>query len=398
MGTRIARNRLEERLHEALARSPVVAVLGARQVGKTQLVKHLDVPADNFFDLERPRDALRLDADSYGVLNSLRGIVVIDEVQRIPELFPVLRVLADREDQSAQFVITGSVAPETIRGVSESLAGRTALLPMGGLTLDEIEGFGEPAFESWRRLWLQGSMPRSFLQEEKASIQERDDYLQLLINRDFREWGGKSLSPVELWRLLVLTADSSGQAWNHRGAGSALQITNKAVMAAMDVLLGAFLIRELPPFANTARKRLRKTPKLVIRDVGLMHALLGISSQRELEIHHRYGASWETFCIEQVIRMTETRDERCFSWTIDSGPEVDLILDRTDGRFGFEFKAGGTPKLTNSMKLGVKEMGLDRLFVVHPGDIRYPMQPSSGLPIEAVGIEKLAEVCREIRG
>ena len=393
----IARIRLRELIAEALESDPVVALLGARQVGKTRLARLLDVPESNYFDLEKTRDALRLDGDAFGVLDSLRGIVVIDEVQRMPNLFPLLRVLADRDVPHARFVITGSVAPETIQGVSESLAGRAALIRMGGLTVEEVTESAMPISEEpWRRLWLQGAMPDVYRSDPKVSFRKRDAYLDLLINRDLLSWGGPNISPTTMWKLLVMLADNSAQVWNQSTAARELAVEARTVRQAVDILAAAFLVRELPPFLGTARKRLRKAPKIVFRDTGLMHGLLGIRNQRELEMHHRYGFSWETFCIDQIIRMTETADRHCFSWTVDSGPEVDLVLDRPDGRFGFEFKASSEVKVTPSMKKGIEEMGLDRLFVVNPGDIRY-MMGAADLPIEAVGIDKLADLCTEIR-
>lgn len=383
----IPRQRLLDRIRQALGNYPVVALVGARQVGKTTLARQF---ADHFFDLERSLDAMSLAENAVGILGSLNGIVVVDEAQQMPELFSTLRVLADRQPAPARFIITGSVSPRLMSAASESLAGRVAWIEIGGFSLEEVGP------EHWRTLWLRGGMPRSFLAaNDFASIEVRENYLDSLIGRDLRFWGMDGHDPAYIRRLLMLIADTSSRSWNHSGAASNLHVSYKTVQKHVSILGGAFLIREMLPFTATVEGRLRKSSKLVMRDSGIMHALLRIAEQSRLDAHIRMGASWETFCIQQIMALTETRSEDAWAWNVHGGAEVDLLLDRTDGRYGFEMKHADAPSTTRSMHTGISDLGLKKLFVVHPGNQRLPLH--SQAPIEAVGIERLVEVCHEMR-
>lgn len=386
----IPRQRYFDRISKALGTYPIVALVGARQVGKTTLAARFATSDANFFDLERSLDAVRLRENAAGILGSMEGVAVIDEAQEMPELFPTLRVLADRQPTPARFVITGSVSPRMMSAGSESLAGRVAWIEVDGFNLEEIEP------KNWRQLWLRGGLPRSFLAaNDMESIEVRENYLDSLIGRDLRFWGMDGHDPAYIRRLLMLIADASGQAWNHSEAGNILRVSYKTIQKHVSILQGAFLIRELLPLMATTQSRLRKSPKLVMRDAGVMHALLRVAEQSRLESHIRLGGSWETFCIQQIMAMTETRPEDAWLWNVQGGAEVDLVLDRTEGRFGFEMKFADAPTTTRSMHTGIQELGLKKLYVVHPGNQRFPMHREA--PIEAVGIERLAEVCREMR-
>ncbi len=387
----IPRYRFQERIREALATYPVVALVGARQVGKSTLARPFASSEDiHFFDLERTLDAMRLRENAMGILGSLSGTVVIDEAQEMPELFATLRVLADREHCPARFLVTGSVSPRLMNAGSESLAGRVAWIRVDGLSLAEVGA------DHWRRLWLRGGLPRSFLaRDDWQSIEVRENYLDSLIGRDLRFWGMSDHDPVYIRRLLMLVSDASGQTWNHSEAGNTLRVSYKTIQKHVSILQGAFLVRELHPFVATTEGRLRKKPKLIMRDSGVMHALLQLAEQSRLESHSRLGGSWETFCIQQTISMSECNAEDAYLWNVQGGAEVDLVLDLPTGRYGFEMKHSDAPTTTRSMHTAIDTLNLDRLHVIHPGQTIQSMHAQA--PILGVGIEKLEEICRELR-
>lgn len=369
-------------------RYPVTVILGARQTGKTSLCRDLASSPDHYFDLERTFDVVRLTDNALTVLGGLSGWVVIDEAQELPELFKTLRVLADRPERPARFVITGSVAPSLMHSISESLAGRAGIIEIGGFSLAEIGP------ENWARLWLRGGYPPAYLAgSEGEAFEWREFMLDQMIGKDIRRWSGTELSPAQMRKLLELVADSNGQAWNHSAAAKILGISYKTVQSCIEVFKGAYLIRELPPMEVNVRKRLKKSPTLLFRDTGNLHNLLRIAESRYLEGHARKGFSWEAFGIGQVIRMAEFREAHCYRYAVQGGAEVDLVADLPGRRLGFEFKSGDAVKVTASMRSGRDDLALERLFVVYPGNIRSEIDHG----IEAVGIERLPEVCSEIR-
>lgn len=385
----LERQRLISRIQEASSHYPVTVVLGARQMGKTDSCRDLASSPDHYFDLERSIDAVRLTDNALTVLGALTGWVVIDEAQELPALFKTLRVLADRPEKPARFVVTGSVAPSLLHAISESLAGRAALIEMGGFTL------AETGVSGWKDLWLRGGHPPSYLAPvAELSYEWRENYLDLLIGRDLRIWSHSDLSPTQIRKLLELVADSCGQAWNHTAAANVLDISYKTVQNYIETLRGAYLVRELPPFGVNVRKRIRRSPTLFLRDSGILHNLLRISEEGHLESHPRRGNSWEAFCIDQIIRMAEIREGQCYRYSVQGGAEVDLVLDLPGRRLGVEFKSGDAPKMSDSMKAGRDDLGLDTLFVVFPGNVRFSMDER----IEAVGIERLPEMCAGIKG
>jgi len=302
----------------------------------------------------------------------------------------VLRVLADRDPGTARFLITGSVSPRLLNVSSESLAGRVAWIEMDGFSLEEVGASAR------LRLWLRGGLPRSFLSEDDiSSIEQRENYLDSLVGRDLRFWGMAEHDPAYIRRLLMLVADASGQNWNHSDAGNVLRVSYKTIQKHVSILQGAFSLRELLPLAKTTESRLRKSPKLVLRDSGIMHALLGLSGQSRLESHMRLGGSWETFCINQLMAMTECRAADASVWNVSGGAEVDLVLELRDGRHGFEIKHTEAPTTTRSVHTAIAELGLRKLFVIYRGDRRFSMHRES--PIEAVGIERVVELCQSLR-
>jgi len=386
--SQVSRIGLVRQIEDSLADSLVTALLGPRQCGKTWLARHFTSRPENYFDLQNHVDQVRLEDSNFRVLDGLEGTVVIDEAQLRPELFPKLRVLSDRPHSRTRFLITGSASPGIIRGVSESLAGRVRLLPIGGFTGAEI------GWENWERLWLQGGMPPAYLREiEENSFKWRLDYISTFLARDLPLLAETRLADEQLRRFFQMLAHHHGQYWNHSEAAQTIGASYKTVQRYVDLFKGAFLIRELPPFSVNVGKRIRKAPKLYLRDSGILHALLMLRNAHQLQGHPRYGASWEGFCIEQVIRLTHAHDDECYTWSVQSGPEVDLVLSRPGGVFGFEFKAGDAPKRTSSMTTAIRDLKLAHLFVVYPGTLDYKL----GDDITVVGIHNLEKVTINLR-
>jgi uncharacterized protein len=384
----LSRPRLENLIGSRLAKYPVVAVLGARQTGKTYMAKRFASSPAHHFDLENSYQALALENNALTILGSLVGTVVIDEVQELPAIFPALRVLADREPTVARFLISGSVSPRIIQGISESLAGRVATLEIGGFDLEEA------GVEHWHRLWLRGGHPPSFLDDtDEGSMEWRANYLERLFGRDLRIWSNLSLRPAQTRRLMTLIADCTGRAWNHSAAATLLGVDVKTIQRYVDILEAAYLIRLLPTLEVNVHKRLRKAPTIHLRDSGIGHAMLGIQSQQRLEIHPHMGQSWESFCVDQIIRLTQTRPEYCFTFSVQSGPEIDLILDRPDGRFGFEIKTSENSRPTAGDREISKLLNLTALHQVRRGAGCYDL----GDGLFSTGIGNLLEVCAAIR-
>ena len=384
----LPRPRLENLIGNRLAKYPVVAVLGARQTGKTYMAKRFASSPAHHFDLENSYQAQALEDNALTILGSLEGTVVIDEVQELPSIFPALRVLADREPTVARFVISGSVSPRIIQGISESLAGRVATLEIGGFDLEETGA------ENWNRLWLRGGHPPSFLDDtDEGSMEWRANYMERLFGRDLRIWSNLSLHPSQTRKLMTLIADCTGRAWNHTAAATLLGVDVKTIQRYVDVLEAAYLIRLLPPLEANVRKRLRKAPTIHLRDSGIGHALLGVQSRERLEIHPRMGQSWESFCVDQIIRLTQTRPEYCFTFSVQSGSEIDLILDRPDGRYGFEIKTSENSRPTSGDRELLKILNLTALHQVRRGEGCYDL----GDGLFSTGILSLVEVCRSLQ-
>ena len=384
----LPRSRLENFIGSRLAKYPVVAILGAQQTAKTSIAKSFASSPAHHFDLENSYQALALEDNALTILGNLEGTVVIDEVQELPSIFPALRVLADREPTVARFVISGSVSPRIIQGISESLAGRVATLEIGGFDLEET------GVENWHRLWLRGGHPPSFLDDtDEGSMEWRANYLERLFERDLRIWSNLSLHPAQTRRLMTLIADCTGRAWNHTAAATLLGVDVQTIQRYVDILEAAYLIRLLPPLEVNVRKRLRKAPTIHLRDSGIGHAVVGIQSQQRLEIHPHMGQSWESFCVDQIIRLTQTRPEYCFTFSVQSGSEIDLILDRPNGRFGFEIKTSENSRPTTGDREISKLLNLTALHQVRRGEGCYDL----GDRLFSTGISNLLEVCTAIR-
>lgn len=375
----IRRSDLLDSLLQALSRSRVVVVAGPRQSGKTTLAREL-VAADstNYFDLEDPISLARLD-EPMTALSPLRGLAIIDEVQRRPDLFPILRVLADREPAPARFLILGSASGDLLRQTSESLAGRLERLTVGGFSLLELGA------SSVGPLWLRGGFPRSYLADtDQDSAAWRASFIQTLLERDLPQWGVR-VPAVALRRFWTMLAHYHGQVWNAAEPARALGVSEPTVHRHLDLLTDAFMIRQLQPYHANIRKRQIKAPRIYVRDSGLLHQLLGLDSMDALVNHPRLGASWEGFVIEQVLA-NEPHDDVYF-WGTHQGAEIDLILRRGDRLCGVECKRADAPRMTPSIRNALQDLPLDRVAVVYPGDRRYPLADR----VEAVPLHALAE-------
>ena len=355
-------------LRRKLRDNPVVALLGARQVGKTTLAMELAAGEESVshFDLEDPRDLARLDEPTLA-LEPLRGLVIIDEVQHRPELFPVLRVLADRRPLPARFLVLGSASPVLLRQGSESLAGRLGYHELTGFDLAEV------GVERWRRLWLRGGFPRAWLAPDDARSEEwRRDFIRTFVERDLPGLGITLPSRLlhDFWTML---AHYHGQTWNGSEMARAFGLAQTTVRRYLDIMTGAYVMRVLRPWRENLGKRIVKAPKAYIADSGLLHALLDIGSARALASHPKVGASWEGFALEQTVRQLRARPEECYFWSVHGGPELDLLVVRGQERRGYEFKRTDAPRVTNSMLSATKLLGLSGLDVIHVGGDTYPM-------------------------
>lgn len=358
----INRDKLLTRIGVGLKRSRIVALIGSRQCGKTTSARFFasnlsDNEGTHFFDLESPFDVARLE-NPYFTLESLRGLIIIDEVQRAPSLFPVLRVLADRDPLPAKFLILGSSSPDILWKSSESLAGRVEFIEMQGLDL------GDVGAAHFRELWSKGGLPLSFTQADADSFVWRENFISTFLERDLRFLGSEVL-PYLTRRFWSMLAHYHGQRWNGAEIAGSLGISCPGARRYLDLLTGAFMLRQLQPWHENIGKRQVKAPKIYLRDTGLLHCLLGIRDLNGLMGHPKIGASWEGFCIELISRQVRQRD--MFHWAVHSGPELDLMVLFGEKRIGFEFKCSDSPNPTASMFSAVEALRLDALHIVYPG-------------------------------
>ena len=357
-----------EAIATALGRAPVVVLTGPRQCGKTTLARRFVEPDSvNYFDLESPPSLARLE-EPMTALAPLRGLVVIDEVQLRPDLFPTLRVLVDRPDAPARFLILGSATGRLQRQTSESLAGRTERVVLGGFNVRETEG---TIADAERTLWRRGGLPRSLLAETEAdSVAWRREYVRTLLERDFPQWGVRAPATT-MGRFWAMVAHYHAQTWNAADPARALGVSPGVVRRYLDVLTDALMVRQLPPWFANVKKRQVKAPKIYLRDSGLLHRLLGIDTETALLTHPRIGASWEGFAIEQALA-TEPHDEAMF-WATHQGAEIDLILRRSGDLFGVECKLADAPRVTPSIRNALADVGLVRVAILYPGTQRFPL-------------------------
>ena len=391
----VPRHHLMSAVETALGRSPVAALLGPRQCGKTTLARRFtearqeQFSQTSFFDLESPVDMGRL-SNPQLALGRLEGLIVIDEVQQSPDLFKVLRVLADRDPLPARFLILGSASPDLVHHSAETLAGRVELIEMGGFDMDEV-GTG-----NLERLWIQGSFPRSYLADsEDDSAVWRENFVRTFLERDIPQLGLR-IPPTTLRRFWTMLAHYHGQTWNGAELGRALGVDAKTVRSYLDTLTGTFMVRQLQPWFENVSKRQVKAPKVYVRDSGLVHTLLGIRSFGDLLAHPKCGASWEGFAVEQILHRTAPSEG--YFWAVHSGAELDLLLFKEGRRVGFELKVSEAPRVTRAMHVAMEDLRLDHLWVVYPGRHRFPMAegitavPLDQVPSSAVELSTNAKI------
>lgn len=382
----LARTRHLQAIRRLLRQFPVVAVVGPRQVGKSTLARQIAGPKSSprYFDLERPADLGRL-GDPELTLGRLTGLVVIDEIQRRPELFPVLRVLADRKPRRTRFLVLGSAAPALLQQSSESLAGRIAYYELPGFTVEET---GTARLD---RLWLRGGFPESFLASSEAmSFEWRWQFVRAYLERDLPALGVR-FSPVTLERFWTMIAHYHGQTWNASEIGRALGAADTTVRNYLDTLASAYVVTVLRPWHENIGKRQIKAPKVYVTDSGLMHALLNIRDGIELDRHPKVGASWEGFILHELCVRFAIQNRERFYWRSVSGAELDLFAVRGRHRIGFEIKRTTAPTLTPSMRSALTDLKLSRLFVIHAGEHAFDLArnvhavPAAGLRSIKVG-------------
>lgn len=362
----VERRRWRAKLAAALRRSRITALVGPRQAGKTTLAREI-VPADSprYFDLEDPRSLARL-TEPMTALAGLRGVVVIDEIQRRPDLFPVLRVLADRRPLAARFLILGSAGPELLRQSSETLAGRLEVIALTGFGLDEVGG------EASRRLWRRGGFPPAFLaRSESASYVWRQQFVQTFLERDLPQLG-ITIPAATLRRFWTMLAHYHGGIWNAAEAARSLGVSEPTSRRYLDLLSGLFMVRQLQPWYENLGKRQVKAPKVYVRDSGLLHVLLGLETEQNILSHPKVGASWEGYAIEEVLKTVRGEGQAHF-WATHTGAELDLLLLRRGRRYGIEVKFQDAPRITPSMRVALRDLRLAHLTVLYPGDQRYEL-------------------------
>ena len=379
----------EAALDLALHRWPVVAILGPRQIGKTTLARTIAERRGGMlasFDLEDPRDLRRLD-DASTALRGISGLVVIDEVQRRPELFPLLRVLADRPRRPARFLVLGSASPHLLKQASESLAGRILFHELAGF------GAGDVGMKHWRRLWLRGGFPRSFLARSEAeSLEVRRALIRTYLERDLPELGFR-LASSTVERFWSMLAHYHGQVWNASELSRSFGVSHTTVLRWLELLADTFMVQLLRPWSTNLAKRQVKSPKVYFRDTGLLHALLDIRTRDDLERNPRLGASFEGFALQEVVRRLGADRRECYFWATHQGAELDLLVVRGSRRHGFEFKHTDAPSVTASMRIALQDLGLDRLDVIHVGKETYPLTKQ----IRAVAFERLEKDIAPLR-
>lgn len=351
-------------VRELLALFPVVALLGARQVGKTTLARQLGAdwkgPVHRF-DLEDPDDLARL-GDAAFVLKSLDGLIVLDEIQTRPDLFPLLRALADRSGMQARFLLLGSASPELLRLSSETLAGRIGFHELPGFSLGELDA------GSLDRLWLRGGFPRAYLApSDSASRQWREVFIRTYLERDIPQLGIR-LPAIALRRFWTMLAHYHGQTWNGSELGRALAVSDKTVMRYLEILEGTYMAFRLAPWHTNLGKREIKAPKVYLADTGILHTLLGIERHENLLAHPKCGASWEGLALREVLLHARARLSERFFWGAHGGAELDLLIVRDGKKYGFEAKLTRSPKITPSMRSALEVLGLEHLFVICHGD------------------------------
>ena len=354
-----------KKLSTALRRSPITAILGPRQCGKTTLARLIQSgKRAEYFDLESQPDLQRLQNPEL-VLGSLDGMVILDEIQNMPGLFSTLRVLVDRPENSARFLILGSASPDLVKNVSETLAGRVEFIELSGFDISETGA------NTWQTLWLRGGFPRSFLAGSDDDSQAwREGFVKTFLERDIPQLG-ITIPSAAMRRFWTMLAHYHGQLWNASEFARSMGLSDKTVRSYLDILTGTYMVHQLQPWYENIGKRQVKSPKIYLRDAGLLHSLLSIFDMHSLWSHPRVGASWEGFALNQLLQVI--RPAQQFFWSTYSGAELDFFFMHRGRRYGVEFKFSEAPKVTRSMRIALDDLKLDRLWIIYPGEHQYPV-------------------------
>jgi len=361
----LLRKKYINEINAATRRAPVVSLLGPRQCGKTTLGKLFgDKHGATYFDLESIPDQRRLQNPEL-MLGSLKGLVILDEIQIMPKLFSVLRVLVDRMDNQTKFLILGSASPHIIKNVSETLAGRTEFIKLSGFNIEET------GIKSRDKLWSRGGFPLSFLAgSNQDSLAWRENFIRTFLERDIPQLG-ISIPAQAMRRFWTMLAHYHGQTLNASELGRSMGLSDKTIKSYLDILTGTFMVRQLQPWFENISKRQVKAPKIYFRDSGILHSLLDIPDHHHLMGHPRLGASWEGFALEQILQIVDPTEP--YFWATHSGAEVDLFFSKDGNRYGVEFKFNEAPKISKSMHIAVGDLGLSHLYVIYPGKESYPI-------------------------
>ena len=363
------RDNLVKTIQHRLKDNSIVALLGPRQIGKTTLARELGKKRSpkniHLFDLESNTDLTRLQNPEL-VLSPLKGLIILDEIQRLPEIYPTLRVLADRPSAPAKFLILGSASPDLAKRASESLAGRISFIDVPGLSLEEV------GVAKMKNLWWRGGFPRASLaRSNPVARQWHEDFFRTFLERDIPQFG-INIPANTLRRFWTMVAHYHGQIIQFSELARSLNTSEPTARRHLDILSGTYVVRQLPPWFENLKKRQVKSPKVFIRDSGILHALLGIPDHPSLEAHPKLGASWEGFAMEQIFSISGDRD--AYFWATHTGAELDLLLFHMGKRLGMEFKCAENIQVTKSMHIAQKDLGLDHLYIVHPGEHCFPVE------------------------
>lgn len=377
----IIRTKELEKIKQRFKSNPAVAILGPRQCGKTTLANQFarqNIFSEvHLFDLEDPRHLTRLENPMLA-LEPLHGLIILDEIQRKPEIFPVLRVIIDK-NPGKKFLILGSASRDLISQSSESLAGRISFVELGGFTLLDINP------DQINELWIRGGFPRAFLApDQKTSWQWREDFIRTYLERDIPNLG-IHIPALTLRRFWTMLSHYHGQIFNATEIAKSLNLSDKTVKRYLDILTGTFLIRQIRPWFYNTKKRLVKRPKIYFKDSGIFHSFLAVENGQQLFMHPRLGASWEGFAIEMFVKLLELNDDEIFFWATHTGAELDLLFQKKGALWGVEFKYQDAPKITPSMRSALKELNLNHIWVIHPGEDVYPLDQQ----ITSVGLISL---------
>lgn len=360
----IRRTRYAE-IERALAENPIAALLGPRQCGKSTLARQIQQTREShYFDLESEKDRARL-SDPELALSRLDGLIILDEIQKMPVIFEVLRVLADSPNATKKYLILGSASPQLVKGVSESLAGRVGFVDLSGFSLQEVTP------SHWRKLWMRGGFPRSYLaNNDGASQRWRENFIRTFLERDIPQLGIRIPSET-LRRFWMMIAHCHGNLWNGADLARSMSVSEHTIRHYLDILAGTYMLRILPPWFVNIGKRQYKSPKIYIRDSGLYNTLLTLNSLAAMESHPQYGASWEGFALEQVLSVVGAQN--IYYWRTHAGAELDLLLIRNGKHFGIEFKSSLSPKMTKSLHIAVDNLNLEKAWVIYPGEHIFPI-------------------------